>query len=675
MPQATIAGISFWLVCALSPSATNPSDIDFSVRLAKDSQVYHLGEPIEFEFSYSSSAAKKYQTDRVTPNPDMGVVSPHPSPAEGVIDLRELRIDGGVGFNGSFMSGGPEFLGSQPVTERLDLSQWYRFEKPGHYSVRFTSQMIWRVKSLEEGGGREDLELESDSVEFDILPADPSWEAAELSNIIEALNSDKYQGENMAVVHRLATLDTPAAIKELVDLFLGNSTYSDGQSIYLGLRESSHTDLIISMLQAAITDPAARVPQWLPELLAEFQTRKKLGIAPPYPKDPSGFSAWNEKIKDRNNVRNKYLATADAQLRASVDHRTGPRRSEAIYQNWMDAESLNSKTPQPEEVLSHLREEVLDSEHELDPSQRIQFVTFAWKTMPHEPLLPMIRDLATEKGPNAFLFVGQAFQFWCEDWPSECNAEILRRASESDSRISQYQIFLMPETEHPELDKMFEGKLADQQLVWTGAASVDLSALVLRAGSRNLVPFVNAALGRYTVSRKFMCEPQAYLLGFLFRFTNEDAGKRLSAIMQGAADPCGNQMLRFLEKSRYSDDLVPIAIQSLDSQNVSAAASSALFLGVHARETAKAALWKRLDAFWGAWRDRAGELKMQESTSPLFMGNSAPAQALMLQAALASALANATNWQLSEAERDRLRSGCLTEQCRAIADGKMRLSL
>jgi hypothetical protein len=42
---------------------------------------------------------------------------------------------------------------------------------------------------------------------------------------------------------------------------------------------------------------------------------------------------------------------------------------------------------------------------------------------------------------------------------------------------------------------------------------------------------------------------------------------------------------------------------------------------------------------------------------------------------LASALSHASNWKLTPSEHDHLRDGCLTEQCRAIADGKMWLGL
>jgi hypothetical protein len=130
-------------------------------------------------------------------------------------------------------------------------------------------------------------------------------------------------------------------------------------------------------------------------------------------------------------------------------------------------------------------------------------------------------------------------------------------------------------------------------------------------------------------------------------------------------------MFRFLELARYSDDLIPIAIAGLNSPNLSAAGLSATFLAARAPESAKAALWQRLDALRHDWRERAAELQ----SNSFSWGNSPPELAAKLEQALTSAIANAANWKLSESERARLREGCLTEQCRSIADGRMRMGM
>jgi hypothetical protein len=651
------------------PQITHPAGLEFHARLVSDSHVFHIGEPIEIEISYSSNTVKKYQTSRTNPNPDWGSVQPRVSPSSGVTDLRDRRRDIGRGFGGSILGGGPEFLSEKPITENLNLSFWYRFETPGRYSVVVSSGVVWQIKTSEEGGGRENLALESNPVEFEILPPDPAWQSAEFSNITQALDAAKYPGDRYVAIHRLSALDSPAAVNKLVDLFLLSSPdYSEGSFTYTALRESSRSDLIIPRLQAALTNPMSGVAPQLPELLATLQTQAELGIPHMSAMDPAQEAEREQQLKDRLKTRDKYLTQANAQLLTSIQLRSGPQRAQAIFQAWTDAQILNMTSPQSPASLSQLQQQVFDVERELTPGQRLQLVTSAWQTMPHEQLLPIIRTLTNGTGPEAAFFVHSAFELWCKDWPAECHAEILRRAGESDPLINQHVIYMLPEAEHPELDNFLLEKLAAPP---GHTPFAPVSALILRAGSKNLLPSIEKALDHLDPVWKFDCEPQAHLLGYLFRFAPKDAASRLTTIMQSPADPCGNQLLRFLNQSRYSDDLIPIAVAGLNSPNISAAGLSATFLGTRAPESAKAALWLRLEMLWHDWHDRSAQLQ----SSSYSWGNAPLEQAAMLEQALASALAHATNWKLTPAEHDRLFSGCLTEPCRNIADGKMSMGM
>ena len=509
-------------------------------------------------------------------------------------------------------------------------------------------------------------------MEFEILPPDPAWEAAQLASINQAIEAAKYPGDRYVVIHRLSALDTRDAVNKLIDLFISNpSDESESSAVYRALRESSRTELIIPRLQMALSDPSLTVPRQLEDLLALLQTRAELGMLGPPPADSAQQSAWDQKFKDRMKVRDKYLALANARLLASIQLRMGPQRAQAIYQAWNDAMQITSTSPQPEESVSRLRQQLFNVERELKPFQQLQLVTASLKSEPHQRLLPIIRDLTYISGTDAWSIVHEAFQLWCKEQLTECSAEILRRASGSDPLISQHEIYLIPEAEHPEIDAMLQEQLANPKFIWGGASSANLSALVLRAGSRSLVPIVDGTLDNYAATRKFECESQAHLFGYLFRFAAKDAASRLSAIIQAPADPCGNQMFRYLDLARYSDDLIPIAIAGVNSPNLSSVGSSAFFVASRAPEQGKAILWQRLDVLRHDWRDRAAELQ----SSSFSWGNSPPELAARLELSLASALVNATNWKLTESELDRLREGCLTEQCRNVADGKMRVGM
>ncbi len=662
-------GIVLFLIWGHPLRAANPEDIEFRVRPVKDTHVYHMGESIEMEISYSSQIEKKYYGSFSGPSPELAGVTPHVTPIDGVFDLRELRRDHGVA--GSFL-GGLGYVGAQPVTQQLDLCRWYRFQRPGHYSVIVTSTEVSRLKGAEEGGRQEHLTLESNPVDLDILPADPAWVAGELSNIEQELNTARDAGKRGPALRRLALLDTPASVQMLLQLYLANSDGAEDWMFDSGLRDSSQIDIIIPLLETALSDPAAHVPSGLPEMLADLQTRKELGVMPAYPSDPAEQQKWTEESKGRSKVHDKYLARANALLVASIERRSGPQRATAIYQVWYDADQLKATEPLAPEVLSRLQSNVLAVANDLDHAQQVQFVVLAWQTMPHEQLLPMIRKLAEDSVNHPAGYDNhEAFQLWCEGWPEECSAAILQDVLESNAKTDMNVILLTSEAEHPELDKMLETQLRDPATLQDWAQSQRTAAVVLRAGSRNIASAVDSFLDQSGRTRGCAGETRGDLLGYLFRVAPEDGGKRLTAELQAKNNSCGSEVLRTLHSVRPSDDLIPIVTKALDSPDFVVAQSAALYLGEHGPASTEDALWRRLEAVWSAWQGRSSELPDEMMS----VGPDIKDQTAMLERALASALSHAANWKLSPAELDRLRSGCLTQRCRDIADGKMSLNL
>src|SRR5437016_10459018 len=157
--------------------ASNPQDLAFQLRFVKETPAYHHGESILLEIWYSSSAKDKYQRSS---NSALQGINIHIVPTDGVLDLNVLRFE--HGWAGSII-GGMGVLSSQSTTQQIDLCSLYRLEKAGHYSVYITSNEVSRIKTAEEGGGLEHLNLNSTEIELKILPLDPPWPADELNTI------------------------------------------------------------------------------------------------------------------------------------------------------------------------------------------------------------------------------------------------------------------------------------------------------------------------------------------------------------------------------------------------------------------------------------------------------------------------------------------------------------
>jgi hypothetical protein len=563
------------------------------------------------------------------------------------------------------------YLGTEPRTEHLDLSEWYRFQKPGHYSVRFLSSAVWRAGNIEEGGGTAHLTLESNFVEFDILPADQPWATEEQNKIEAVLNTEPNDSPRWReALARLSKLDTPASSRSLVQMYLAAADDASAWQFDNALRGSLQLDSIIAPLQAALVSPSANLPPNIANLVADLQTRKELGIEPPLPADTAKRPQWIERSRERTLVHDKYFGQANTLLSASIEKRIGRPKATAIYQAWLNAEGLNWDKAISPEMLARLRLSVLAVQNDLTPSQQMQLVYLAWHTLSHDQLLPLIRKLAGESLDHPEHDSG-VVKFWCEEWAEECDKAILDHVRESGDKTSKTIILLLAEAEHPELDQLLEERLHDPAMLQDSAAAQRTAVLVLRAGTRKLVSHVESFLDRLAANRRYACEERGDLLGYLFRFAPKDARRRLGAELQQKEDVCGSQLLRILHNDRYSDDIVPVAIAALNSPNSAVVQTAALFLAEHAAAPAEDALWKRLDVLRNESQDQTAEPRLPGFGSAI----SAQGQPAMLEQALTSALTHARNWKLTPGDLERLRTGCLTDPCRSIVDGKMSFSL
>lgn len=141
---------------------------------------------------------------------------------------------------------------------------------------------VSRAKGEEEGGGREHLSLESNPLEFDVVATDLAWSMSELAEI-ERILENKEDPKRYRALDRLILLDAPLSIGKLVQLYLSKADVTDnsGDVVYRGLRESFQIDVIIPLLEAALSDPQVEPREGIADLLSVLQVRKELGVLPP----------------------------------------------------------------------------------------------------------------------------------------------------------------------------------------------------------------------------------------------------------------------------------------------------------------------------------------------------------------------------------------------------------
>ena len=106
------------------------------------------------------------------------------SPDAGTTDPWSYRVGEGIAYSGP----GGMYLREKITLAQLDLYQWVRFERPGHYRVRALFHM--------HGPQQQNVALESNEIDIEIVAADVAWQDEQLREAVGILNSVPEKPDN-----------------------------------------------------------------------------------------------------------------------------------------------------------------------------------------------------------------------------------------------------------------------------------------------------------------------------------------------------------------------------------------------------------------------------------------------------------------------------------------------
>lgn len=238
-------------------SESRPSDVNLTIRTRGGQSVFQIGEMIELELLFTSSAPKKYlavqsRTDRSCNGIDRVAVAPLSGWDDPLADFYQFCL--GVHSCDSLQSTPP--LSAKPVVFNLELNEWVRFRDPGKYQVSIESRHagIAKTKTL--------LTLNSNRLPLTIVPATEQWQEQTLRSARAVLDKtgsfasvtgEQYTARWQAV-NTLRYLGTPAAVREIVRWLKSDDLTSSG-SFLLGLVASTARELVLDQMKALLVDP------------------------------------------------------------------------------------------------------------------------------------------------------------------------------------------------------------------------------------------------------------------------------------------------------------------------------------------------------------------------------------------------------------------------------------
>jgi hypothetical protein len=205
---------------ARSPQPSVP--VTLTVRFADGRSQFRPGESLPIELEFDSRVPKRFVVDRGTYDrggrltTDEFQVEPDEAVTDPLLDY--------FAFGGGSLGGmrGIGVLGEKPFTVKLDLNEWFRFEKAGIYTLAVRSQRV-----SDDAKGTTTLQsvvpVESNTVSFEILPRDLDWEATEFEVALQILNSKTSGVDRRKGCRMLRFLGTDVAVDEMI------KHYDEGQ--------------------------------------------------------------------------------------------------------------------------------------------------------------------------------------------------------------------------------------------------------------------------------------------------------------------------------------------------------------------------------------------------------------------------------------------------------------
>jgi hypothetical protein len=531
------------------------------------------------------------------------------SPETGTRDPWSYRLHEPIAYSG--LAG--TYPGNKPVILHIDLNQWVRFERAGHYTVYGLSHVM--------GPQHQDLEVKSNQIAIDIVAADPEWQIRELARDIGILNSTHSKTDNqsfearMSAARRLTYLDTPAAVREMAR-WLGTADIQTAQILQDGLRSSQHSLEAVVYMKDLLRSPSEPVSPIFLQTLAAL---------------------------------NKNAQQPQAVLADVIDEKQGAAKAISI-------KTLLDGLP-AERVPAKMRFEIARLFPDLPKAQQSELLDSEWGKIDTPEMIPVLRDICEaapqSRYPENPLFAS-AIERLYELEPGRTRTLLLEEMKRPDLRLPYHTLAILPDVTLPELDAIFVENLRHNG----GRPVEELISRYATASIANAVKEFYAKRGaamRWRVTPNLniaapACEPP--LVAYFLR-TEPDWGEKV--LRQSLAErsyPMGRCWLGIIgQTAEYYSGPVweKVAIEALRDPAVPVKIDAVKSLAQHGSSGSRRAIF---DAFryWHEWWESRGKPNDENHR---------------LEQAFVEATTQARNWRPSEADLATVRDLCLSASCKA----------
>jgi hypothetical protein len=578
--------------------AQNKGEADLTIRFASGANRFHVGEIVPLELSFRANGPDVYGIDLRSYDRSgrLDIEQFHVTPA-GRDPLKHY-------FSlGAFMGGGlgsSRVLSDTPVVMRDELNEWVALDQPGHYSLYVTSTRVSRAS-----GQNEHVELQSNSLEFDIDPADSAWLQQKLDGSLSVLDTDSSSDTDKTAARRvLRFLDTPASVHALV-ILLGTSPPGNRWDAVAGLAGSSHPALVVQELEQQMSAPNIALSSDYLQILAKLKFQLDHDDLPPYPrKDTDEQKAWNENtssyMKGFNELQNRVYDQA-AEIVAT---KVGVARAETLHALLLRPSNPANNDHAPSASVS--RVDVAATFLNLSPTEQWSMLSMSWNRIKDPTMFAPLKKIAEQPDESFPMLRDQALRRLYDLDPVQAAPIFLEEMQHPHLDNGRFTVKvdtlgLLPDETLPKFDEMLASRIEDKQ-----SRTRDLDAqLIGRYSTSAILPRVKAVYE--TNAGRWDCVTEDGFVRYFLRVDSDYGIARLTrapSVCMVVSLPAAVRMHRWSE-------VEPSIITDLNDPYPYRARQAAEALAKYGSPEAEKALWERMRKFHEQWSERGNELTMR----------------------------------------------------------------
>src|SRR5260370_20755376 len=610
-------------------ATTQAGDVSVRLSLKNGQTIFREGEIITLAAEYSSSSAKKYYLstrnyDRSGRLDGMEIFCIEPDAGH---DPLSDYFNGAMGFIGGGL-GSEQDLSDKSYPVDLELNEWKSLP-PGTYRLSIVS---YRVSAPTDGNPYSEAShspLRSDEVQFQVVKADPEWQAEQLAAAAQALDSPNHTDDDAKHAARvLRFLGSEASTREIARRFWSGNDQPFGWDLKFGLYGSPYRTTAIEAMKAALTTPQHPVTQELLQTLAtlELHTAPNSRL-PQY--DEAHKDTWTKARDAYFAAFNKKMADHMSSVAATLQSKTGQARAVSVSDLLQSDVALNTG------ARSQLRQILLASWNSLPPRRRNELIQYTWDKIGGPELLPILRGIVAGE-PNRNRDPDKpdrasALRRMYELAPGDGRGLILHEIANTQGDIGIDVLELLSERELPQIEQPLIAKMRTDN-----AGDIDFQ-LIERYASARALPEVKGVYARHR--GEWACIPQTALLRYFLR-VNPDYGvaQVKDALTLRQMTGCYKYQFTALDEDIRRPKLEQIAIAALDDPSPEVVRDAAQALRKYGSAKAEAPLWVRLEKFHNQWKNRQDELHYRPGVNPEVLAE------IGLEQVLVQAVTNGQAW-------------------------------